>query len=307
MRISPRECSLRPLRTRIREAAKQSKVPQEVIEKDYLLSYTLAGIAAVPELAAVLAFKGGTALKKCVFGEYRFSEDLDFSGKNAPKGEVLEQSLRAALDESKRLLSQHGPFAIEIQRYIERDPHPGGQEAFMIRVQFPWHPQPLCRVKIEISHDEPVMLPTRERSVRHGYEEDLAVTLGCYQLEEIVAEKMRSLLQTQQKLLRRGWTQARARDYYDLWRILTQFRDDLDRSILDDLLLRKCEVRGVSFRRLDDFFAKELVSEARKHWEATLTAFVPDLASSNQVLTELRELLTVFFKFARESSTSTSQ
>ena len=54
------------------------------------------------------------------------------------------------------------------------------------------------------------MLKTRDRNVRHGYEEELTVTLGCYQLEEIVAEKMRSLLQTQQKLIQRGWNQARA-------------------------------------------------------------------------------------------------
>ena len=26
-----------------------------------------------------MAFKGGTALKRCYFGEYRFSEDLDFT------------------------------------------------------------------------------------------------------------------------------------------------------------------------------------------------------------------------------------
>jgi predicted nucleotidyltransferase component of viral defense system len=293
---------LKPLRTRIQEAARRSKVPQEVIEKDYLLSYTLAGIAAVPPLAPALAFKGGTALKKCVFGEYRFSEDLDFSGMNAPKGEALEQALHRAVDESRRLLAQQGPFALDIQRYLERDPHPGGQEAFIIRAQFPWHPQPLCRVKIEISHDEPVMLPTRDRTVRHGYEEELTVILGCYQLEEIVAEKMRSLLQTQQKLIRRGWNQARARDYYDLWRILTQFQNELDRTILDELLHKKCEVRSVSFRVLDDFFTEELVSQAQKHWAATLSPFVPDLASSDQVLVELKKMLPGFFKFAQESS-----
>ncbi len=27
----------------------------------------------------MLAFKGGTALKRCYFGDYRFSEDLDFT------------------------------------------------------------------------------------------------------------------------------------------------------------------------------------------------------------------------------------
>ena len=30
-------------------------------------------------LLSNLAFKGGTALKRCYFGDYRFSEDLDFT------------------------------------------------------------------------------------------------------------------------------------------------------------------------------------------------------------------------------------
>jgi uncharacterized protein len=289
---------LKPLRTRIQEAAKQKKVPQEVIEKDYILSYILAGIAAAPAFADVLAFKGGTALKKCVFGEYRFSEDLDFSGMNAPTAEALEQALRAAVAESKRLLLQQGPFAIEIERYVERDPHPGGQEAFVVRAQFPWQRHPLCRVKIEISHDEPVILPTRRRSVAHGYEEDLTVTIGCYQLEEIVTEKMRCLLQTQQKLEKRGWNRPRARDHYDLWRILKQLRSEINRSILDRLLRQKCDARGVSFRTLDDFFTEELASEVKKHWAATLAAFVPDLPPCDEVFNELKELLPSFFKFA---------
>jgi len=31
------------------------------------------------ELKPALAFKGGTALKRCYFPDYRFSEDLDFT------------------------------------------------------------------------------------------------------------------------------------------------------------------------------------------------------------------------------------
>jgi len=33
----------------------------------------------VSDLRSELAFKGGTALKRCYFGDYRFSEDLDFT------------------------------------------------------------------------------------------------------------------------------------------------------------------------------------------------------------------------------------
>ena len=31
------------------------------------------------QLGELLVFKGGTALKRCHFGDYRFSEDLDFT------------------------------------------------------------------------------------------------------------------------------------------------------------------------------------------------------------------------------------
>jgi hypothetical protein len=89
---------MRPLRDRIRERTRQSGTQQMVIEKDYALSYILAGIAVQPELAQSLVFKGGTALKKLFFGNYRFSEDLDFSTVDAPKGDDLEAAIRRATD-----------------------------------------------------------------------------------------------------------------------------------------------------------------------------------------------------------------
>ena len=78
---------------------------------------------------------------------------------------------------------------------------------------------------------------------------------------------------------------------------LKQFQNEIKRSILDELLRKKCAVRDVSFKTLDYFFTQELVTEAQKHWEATLTTFVPDLAPCDQVLGELKELLPSFFKF----------
>src|SRR5437870_9798098 len=50
-----------------------------VVEKDYVLGWLLAGIAQHPELSSRWIFKGGTCLKKCFFETYRFSEDLDFT------------------------------------------------------------------------------------------------------------------------------------------------------------------------------------------------------------------------------------
>jgi hypothetical protein len=50
-----------------------------VVEKDYVLGWLLAGIFGQPALAGNWVFKGGTCLKKCYFETYRFSEDLDFT------------------------------------------------------------------------------------------------------------------------------------------------------------------------------------------------------------------------------------
>jgi len=47
--------------------------PYWVVEKDYALSYLLAGIMKVNELGERLLLKGGTALKKAYFSDYRFS------------------------------------------------------------------------------------------------------------------------------------------------------------------------------------------------------------------------------------------
>ena len=74
---------MRPLRNRLQQARQRLGAPWEVLERDYLLSWVLAGIDRVPALGCKLVFKGGTALRKCYSGDYRFSEDLDFSGLDA--------------------------------------------------------------------------------------------------------------------------------------------------------------------------------------------------------------------------------
>jgi len=286
---------MKPLRSRLHAAAIRTGVSQVVVEKDYALAYLLAGIAATPELSKTLVFKGGTALKKIYFGDYRFSEDLDFSAVEAPRDLAMNGAILAATQKAMQLLSAQGPFQIDTERYQERDPHPGGQDAFIARVKFPWHPEPLCRIKIEITHDEPVLLAPLQRDIIHGYEEEIDGRLLTYSLTEIVAEKMRALLQTQQKLILRGWNRPRARDYYDLWRILRDFNPSIDKDALREMLKRKSAHRGVTYVSLDDFFTIELLAQAHRHWEGTLRPFVPELPGCADVLAELKWFLTVLF------------
>ena len=130
---------MRPLRTRLQQARRRHGLPSHVVDRDYLLSWVLAGISHVPPLANTLVFKGGTALKKCYFGEYRFSEDLDFTGlEGTPSGTEIEQLIGQVCDVMTDLLQDYADFEITYGRHTEREPHPGGQEAFHIYSVYPW-------------------------------------------------------------------------------------------------------------------------------------------------------------------------
>lgn len=63
----------------IQQKARAVGVRDQQIEKDYILSWILCGIAKHEQLSKIIVFKGGTVLKKIYFEYYRFSEDLDFT------------------------------------------------------------------------------------------------------------------------------------------------------------------------------------------------------------------------------------
>ena len=280
---------MRPLRTRFQEARNRLGIPWEVLERDYLLSWILAGIEQVELLRDTLAFKGGTALKKCYFGDYRFSEDLDFSGlEGVPTGGVLERAIQETCDAAAKLLDEYVPIEIVCERYAEKDLHPGGQEAFTIRARLPWHRQLHTRVMIEITVDEKVLKPIQNRKVIHEYGEPLEIQIQTYALEEIVAEKLRAILQHIEKLHERGWSRSRARDYYDLWRVMGTYRDQMELSDFVSFLREKCDVRNVSFEGSESFFQEEMLAYVEKTWQQWLGPLVPGLPPFETVIGELR-------------------
>ena len=61
----------------LRKLAGRYKIPLGTLEKDYALTNLLSVIASFPELDKIVS-KGGAALKKAYFADFRFSEDLDF-------------------------------------------------------------------------------------------------------------------------------------------------------------------------------------------------------------------------------------
>lgn len=280
---------MKPLRTRLQEARKRLGLPWDVLERDYLLSWMLAGISRVDALRDTLVFKGGTALRKCYFGDYRFSEDLDFTAiGTVPTGAAMESAMQEACAQAVKLLDPYVPVDIVCERHVEREPHPSGQEAFDIRARFPWHRQPQANVMVEVAMDEKLLKPSLKRPVLHDYGEPFEVNVMVYSLEEIVAEKLRALLQHLRALERRGWVRSRARDYYDLWRILGEHRGQLDMKGFPAFLRQKCAIRDVTFTGPESFFPPSMLAVVEKTWDQWLGPLVPNLPPYTTLIEALR-------------------
>lgn len=290
---------MRPLRTRLEQARQRTGMSWDVLERDYVLSWILAGISRHEQLTQTLVFKGGTALKKCYFGDYRFSEDLDFSGlAGVPVGRDMETAIDTVCRTATELLDEYAPVRMEWQRYTERDPHPTGQEAFTIRAQLPWQRTPQTRAIVEVAIDETVQKTPCRLKVIHDYGEPLDADVQVYALEEVIAEKLRAILQHRRYLEERGWSRSRARDYYDIWRILKAYRGCLDLTDFELLVRAKCEVRDVDFDGPDDFFEDGMLSYVEKTWNQWLGNLVPQLPAFQAVLEELRPQIATILKIS---------
>ncbi len=190
------------------------RIPEAVLERDYCLAWFLIGLSRSP-LRNILAFKGGTALKRCYFGGYRFSEDLDFTL-------TKTTSLETILAELKNLFADVEQASGVIIRYSSTDriSHQNSH-TFYLAYEGPLPGTAVKEVKVDITIDERLVLPLKERPVLKGYEEyadlpDDAIIL-VYSLEEILTEKVVALVDR---------ARNEPRDLYDVWYLTERENSD---------------------------------------------------------------------------------
>ena len=109
----------------IRSITRQKHVQQYIVEKDYALSYLLAAIVQADGLGDNLVLKGGTALKKLYFADYRFSEDLDYSTRVMGPIQQIDAAMESVVRSMGEMLNERGPFQVALEQLILKQPHPG--------------------------------------------------------------------------------------------------------------------------------------------------------------------------------------
>ena len=246
------------------------RITEAVIERDYVLAWFLTGLAG-HSLRDVLAFKGGTSLRRCWFEDYRFSEDLDFT---LTRPITLEEIL-ASLDEIFVAVES----ACGLRIAFDREDRHGHQNShtFYLRYQ---GPLPAGNdVKVDITINEVLCYPLQDRPILRTYDsfDDLpdGPVVKVYAIEEIVVEKLLALSDR---------ARNEPRDLYDLWHLLdaTDLRIAEMRAELDaKLALRQRVIAGME----QAIAAKE--DRLRRLWAARLSHQMSRLPPFDDVFREV--------------------
>ena len=253
----------------VMEQAKIHNLPANTIEKDYVLSWILAGIAEADKLKNHWVFKGGTCLKKCFFESYRFSEDLDYTITN-PAHCNLDFLKSEFLDVSEWIYEQVGieisPEGVTFESYE----NPRAQISIQGKIAYKG---PMQRrgndptIKLDLCWDEIMVEPPILSAIYHPYtDENFDFRVQTYCLEEIFAEKLRALVE-----------RMRPRDLYDIIRLHHDNRWQPDRARVLATLIKKCEFKGVGVPTLALINAMPNKQDIAIDWNNMLAHQISDL------------------------------
>jgi predicted nucleotidyltransferase component of viral defense system len=269
--------------------ARQLNLMPNIIEKDYVLNWVLAGIASRKNLNNKWVFKGGTCLKKCFFENYRFSEDLDFT-----LLEVVQNDTSFFQTEFRKLSEWvYDNSGIEIlKQEISFEVYKNPRHSLSVRGRISYRGpmqrrNNLSRIKLDLTSDEQIVLAPEYRKIYHPYSDNLGGenTIYAYCLEEIFAEKFRALID-----------RLRPRDLYDVINLYQQKRFDVDREKFIQSLHDKCHFKKIALPTMDIFLEHQSIKELESEWDHMLAHQIHNLLPFTHYWEQLPIILNWLYK-----------
>ncbi|MBP6978152.1 MAG: nucleotidyl transferase AbiEii/AbiGii toxin family protein [Bacteroidales bacterium] len=260
--------------------AARAGVRDTQIEKDYVISWICYGIANNPFLRENLIFKGGTVLRKVYFPNYRFSEDLDFTF----IGKIFDLiAIRSAFMELIDWVREESRITIAMK---EETQHETGNFTFYLSYTGPLGGAGANKdIKVDLSYDEIICHIPDRQVIIHQYSDRKNSDNGilCYDLKEVIAEKMRSIMQ-----------RTAPRDLYDLWYLLVEEGLDIKDAVY--CFHDKAKHKGYEPKDLITVLEKKKQIFTR-HWNEHLSDQLTEIPDFEEVWRELGKHWRKFQKF----------
>ena len=119
------------LEATIKSLARRQGIDPAVVDRDHALGVVLWAMDSEDSLQGWV-FKGGTCLRKCHFGDYRFSEDLDFT----VTGRLSVAEARAAITSCAPTAASQGIQLVLDEMRVEVTNDDYGRESVEIKVPY---------------------------------------------------------------------------------------------------------------------------------------------------------------------------
>ncbi len=276
------------LKEEIQKIAGEKKLGIDIVEKDYILSWVLAGIHHHDATKNSWIFKGGTCLKKCYFETYRFSEDLDFTYRGEPHESTEEfyknlfiEIAQWIYDKSGIELPEQG-VEFEIFKNPRNTTSVHGKLTYRGPIQRNVNVIRLPRIKIDLTLDEPLILEPQIKEVYHPYSDMLeeGKRILAYSYEELFAEKLRALVQ-----------RLRPRDLYDVVHLYQQKDSNTNVILMRKTLQKKCDNRSVPFPKMELIETHDNRKLLESEWSTQLRHQMPKLPPFESFLHKLEAIL----------------
>lgn len=284
------------LQKEIRVISEALKVPLDTIDKDYVLGHFLKEMFKQKWALDNFMFKGGTCLKKCYFENYRFSEDIDATIIN-PDFVLTQQHIQNICNTITAEIGI-GFKVLKFEKSLHKDIHVGWDidicfwGANHLKGQVPKFGKD-CHTKIwcEFRFYELMIFPKEEKPLIHLFSdaEKLPIMIPCYSIHEVLAEKMRSLIQR---------NRGEARDYFDLWYIKTHI-ERIDWEVVKAAFFEKCKFKNIVFNDVSDFFKPERIKQVDITWNKRLSHQLQEMVDKDFIIKDLELFFVDLFSVAR--------
>ncbi len=250
----------------VQRLALKNNVSPEIIEKDYFIELVLFYFSKDSSLCENLVFRGGTALKKVYFPEYRFSEDLDFVIDNKKEINIYQEMIIQILQK----ISSDYPIKMDKRSMFKSD-------RLQLFITYDIIPdiRGVKELKVDILKD--YYIPKHERKgLLFSYPEfeNKNSVLETYALESVVCDKIGRILDVDNE----------PRDLYDLWYLL--------KLNLDINIIRKEFKNKYGYEIIIPNFLREIVNDDyRQNWRNRLIYQMFALPDFDIVIKDLNKLI----------------
>ncbi|WKL56685.1 nucleotidyl transferase AbiEii/AbiGii toxin family protein [Asticcacaulis sp. ZE23SCel15] len=217
----------------VHDKAEELDIHHVNVERDYIFGWLLKAIYENAYLGPLLVFKGGNCLRKAFYPDTRFSSDLDFSVSGPVDQSRLLQAINDACKEAQRLCG--------VEFLTQRNTLAAGSFGDKSRTVYKGHvffndflgeeDDLTISIKVDVVEMDKLYLTPVSKTLIHPYSdsEQCSAELRCMALEEIIALKLKCLIQ-----------RRHSADLFDL--VHTVFMDesiDVDRQLVLRVFLSK--------------------------------------------------------------------